>query len=106
VIAQQAGQLYDKLAGFVGDLNDVSQKLQSAADAHAEAMKKLATGKGNALSRAQKLKALGVSSKKDIPVVFLGGEKHLVEADENDDSGALAESLAPQLLERPIAPSE
>ena len=59
MIAQQAGLLYDKLAGFVGDLNDVSTKIQSAADAHDEAMKKLATGKGNALARAQKLKALG-----------------------------------------------
>jgi len=106
IIAQQAGQLYDKLAGFVGDLNDVSQKLQSAADAHAEAMKKLATGKGNALARAQKLKSLGVSSKKDIPVVLLGGEKHVVDADDSEDLDALVETPRPQLLERPAAPSE
>src|SRR5215471_7288268 len=45
-IADQAGQLYDKLVGFVGDLNDVAQKIQAAADAHGNAMKKLATGRG------------------------------------------------------------
>ena len=106
VIAQQAGQLFDKLAGFVGDLNDVSQKLQSAADAHAEAMKKLATGKGNALMRAQRLKGLGVSSKKELPVVLVGGEKLVVEADDDEEPVALAESPLPRLLERPGEPAK
>lgn len=96
-IAEQAGQLYDKLAGFVGDLNEVSQKIQSAADAHGEAMKKLATGKGNALARAQKLKALGVAAKKDIPVVSFGGEKHAADADDAEEGDALA---AARLLEK------
>jgi DNA recombination protein RmuC len=96
-IAQQAGQLYDKLAGLVDDLNNVSQKLQSAADAHAEAMKKLSTGRGNALGRAQRLKALGVQSRKEIPVVLLGSEKHVVGADDAEEEDALA--AAPRLLE-------
>jgi len=100
-IAHQAGQLYDKLAGFVCDLNEVSLKIQSAADAHGEAMKKLATGKGNALSRAQKLKALDVSSKKDFPFVILGGEKHAVDAEEDEQPGAYPENGAPKLLEKP-----
>ncbi len=98
-IAQQAGQLFDKLVGFVNELNDVSQKIQSAADAHAEAMRRLATGKGNALGRAQKLKALGVASKKDFPAIVLGGEKHSVEAD--DDEQPLGLPAAPKLLESP-----
>ena len=100
VIAQQAGQLFDKLVGFVDDLNNVSQKLQSAADAHADAMKKLSTGKGNALARAQKLKTLGVASKKDLPVVLLADEKHTVESDE-DDPAAPFESAVPKLLGQP-----
>ena len=73
-IAEQAGQLYDKLAAVVGDLNDVATKIASAADSHNEAMKKLASGKGNALGRAQRIRALGVSSKKEIPQVTLDGE--------------------------------
>ncbi|HEX4077760.1 MAG TPA: DNA recombination protein RmuC [Rhizomicrobium sp.] len=103
-IAQQAGQLFDKLAGFVDDLNSVSQKIQAASEAHAEAVKKLSKGKGNALSRAQKLKSLGVSSRKDFPVVALGGDKHVVEADDDDEPAALAQSAAPRLLEKPAEP--
>lgn len=99
IIAQQAGQLFDKLAGFVSDLNDVSAKIQAAADAHGEAMKKLATGKGNALSRSQKLKSLGVTSKKEFPVVVLGGEKHIVDADD-EQQVALPGTAAPKLLEQ------
>lgn len=98
-IAEQAGQLYDKLAAVVGDLNDVATKIASAADSHNEAMKKLASGKGNALGRAQRLKALGVSSKKEIPLVTLDGEKRKIGGDGNDeDDGdqALIESPAPQ----------
>ncbi len=77
-------------------LNDVSQKIQAAADAHNDAMKKLSTGKGNALSRAQKLKSLGVTSKKDLPVILLSGEKHVVDADDDDDAELLLlESQAP-----------
>ncbi|HEX3664530.1 MAG TPA: DNA recombination protein RmuC [Rhizomicrobium sp.] len=100
-IAQQAGQLYDKLAGLVGDLNDVSQKLQSAADAHAEAVKKLSTGRGNALGRAQKLKALGVASKKEMPIVLLGGDRLIVEA-EDEDMAEAAEEGPPGLLDQKV----
>lgn len=83
-IASQAGQLYDKLVGFVDDLNEVSQKIHVAANAHNEAMKKLSSGKGNALSRAQKLKALGVTSKKSLPTVNVDGEKHIIQDDDED----------------------
>ena len=83
-IADQAAQLYDKLAAVVVDLNDVTDKIQKAADSHQEAMKKLSTGRGNALGRAQKLRALGVSPKKDMPVILLSGEKHSVEADDDE----------------------
>lgn len=100
VIAEQAGQLYDKLAGFVGDLNDVSQKIQLAANAHEEAMKKLSTGRGNALARAQKLKTLGVAAKKDIPAVSLGGEKQLADADDAEEE-MVALAVVPRLLEKP-----
>jgi DNA recombination protein RmuC len=99
-IAQQAGQLYDKLVGFVDDLNNVSQKLQSAWDAHAEAMKKLATGKGNALSRAEKLRTLGVASKKDLPVVLAGADRHTIEVDDEGPAPP-EEAIASRLLDKP-----
>lgn len=84
-IAAEAGKLYDKLAAFVDDLNEVSDKIRKAASAHDSAMKRLSSGKGNALGRAQKLKSLGVSSKKDIPLVVIDGEKQPVEEDDEED---------------------
>lgn len=85
LIAQQAGQLYDKLASFVEDLNDVSRKLDAAKSSHDEALKKLASGRGNVLSRVEKLKSLGVAPKKDLPSISVDGERLLTfENDETD----------------------
>ena len=97
-IADQAGQLYDKLASVVADLNDVSQKISAAADAHSEAMKKLAIGRGNALGRAQKLKSLGVTSKKEIPAIIFNGERIPVEAHGEDGELALEDGKASAML--------
>jgi DNA recombination protein RmuC len=85
----------------VDELNNVSQKIQAASDAHSEAMKKLATGKGNALGRARRLKGLGVSSKKELPVVLIGGENHVVEADDEDERVEPQETAVAGLLETP-----
>jgi DNA recombination protein RmuC len=60
----------------------VSRKLQAAAISHNEAMKKLSSGQGNALSRAQKLKSLGVASKKTLPAVLIEGESHTIPDDD------------------------
>ena len=70
-IAEQAGQLYDQLAGAVAALNDVSLRLQAVTEAHADAVKTLSTGAGNAVSRAQRLKAIG-AAKADLRVVADG----------------------------------
>ena len=98
-IAEKAGQLFDKLAAIVCDLNDVHEKIQAAARAHNEAMRKLATGRGNALSRAQQLKGLGVSSKKELPPVLIDGGRHM--ATDGEDAVELSELQAaiPRLLE-------
>jgi DNA recombination protein RmuC len=87
-IAAEAGKLYDKLAAFVEDLNEVSDKIRKAMSTHDNAMKKLSLGKGNALGRAQKLKSMGVSSKKDIPLILIEGEKQAVEGDDAEASAA------------------
>jgi len=69
-IAEQAVQLYDALVAAVGELNDVSLKLQAVAGAHADATKKLSTGKGSAVSRAEALKSLG-AARTDAQIVRL-----------------------------------
>ena len=98
-IFDQAGELYDRLVGVVGDLNDAGQKIQAAGEAHNEAMKRLATGRGNALSRAEKLKSLGVPSKQKLPAILLDGSEHVVTAD--DDEPATLVERARRKLERP-----
>ena len=65
-IARQAGAMYDKLALFVEELDKVGGHLDKAKDSYSEARKKLSTGKGNLISRAEKIKTLGVAPKKEL----------------------------------------
>lgn len=66
-IARQAGALHDKFVGFVEDLNKVEDYLFRAGEAHANAVKKLSTGKGNLVTSTQRLQKLGAKAKKSIP---------------------------------------
>ena len=65
-IARQAGNMYDKLALFVEELDKVEGHLDKAKEGYSEARKKLSTGKGNLISRAEKIKSLGVAPKKEL----------------------------------------
>ena len=65
-IAKQAGAMYDKLALFVEELDRVEGHLDKAKDGYLEARKKLSTGKGNLIGRAEKIKSLGVAPKKEL----------------------------------------
>ncbi|MHA8054187.1 DNA recombination protein RmuC [Aquirufa sp. OSTEICH-129A] len=65
-IARQAGDLYDKFVSFTQDMEDVGKHIKKAEDAHANAVNKLSTGKGNLVTRAQNLKKLGVKSTKKL----------------------------------------
>lgn len=63
-IAKKGADLYDKLADFVKNLEDVGKGLKSAQGAYDEAFKRLATGRGNAIRQAEMLKELGVKTHK------------------------------------------
>ena len=65
-IARQAGAMYDKLALFVEELDKVGGHLDKAKDSYSEARKKLSTGKANLISKAEKIKTLGVAPKKEL----------------------------------------
>jgi DNA recombination protein RmuC len=65
-IAEESGRLYDKFYGFVQELEKIGALLDKSQETYSEAMKKLSTGKGNLLSRAEKLKAMGINAKKDM----------------------------------------
>lgn len=73
-IATQGGALYDDFVMFSERLLKLGRKLDDARDHYDETMKKLSTGKGNLVSRVNKLKILGVRTKKNIPAEMLGFE--------------------------------
>ncbi len=70
-IAKHAGLLYDKLAGFVTDMQTIEEKLKGAQDAYERAMGKLSTGRGNVLTKAQQMVKLGARASKQLPAELL-----------------------------------
>ena len=70
-IVDRGAELYDKLAGFAGDLVKVGDGLDAARGFYDKAMNKLRTGKGNAIRQAELLKALGVKPSKQMPKELL-----------------------------------
>ncbi len=70
-IARKSGQMYDKFAGFVDDMLKVERSLETTGTALQEAMKKLRDGRGNLISRAEKLRDLGIKASKRLPATAL-----------------------------------
>jgi DNA recombination protein RmuC len=70
-IARQSGELYDKFVGLVDDLIIIGNRLKSTKDAYDESMKKLHEGRGNLVSRVQKIKQLGLKTTKVLPQTLL-----------------------------------
>ena len=66
-IAEETGKLYDKLCGFVKDLQDVGSALTKAQEKYDEAYGKLSTGRGNLIKKAEDIKALGIKTAKQLP---------------------------------------
>jgi DNA recombination protein RmuC len=66
-IAEKAGELYDKLFGFVESMEDVGQGLKKANQNYEKAMGQLTTGRGSAIKKAEELKILGADTKKQFP---------------------------------------
>ncbi|MDL2223879.1 DNA recombination protein RmuC [Bacteroidales bacterium OttesenSCG-928-M06] len=65
-IAERGAILYDKFAGFVENLNAVGANLDKAQKSYKDAYNQLKEGKGNLISQAEKLKELGIKTKKKI----------------------------------------
>ena len=63
-IAAEGGRLYDKFTGFVQTLEGVGKNIDQAQNQFQQAFKQLSQGRGNLISRAEKLRALGVKTTK------------------------------------------
>jgi DNA recombination protein RmuC len=78
-IARQAGALYDKFEGFVGDLIKIGKKIDESKTEYSSAMNKLVEGKGNLIVSVEKLKKMGAKAKKALPENIV----NLADKDEN-----------------------
>jgi DNA recombination protein RmuC len=72
-IARLAGELCDKVSTSLGDLNTVAERIQGALAAHNEAVKRLATGRGNAVSIGDRIRNLGVKTRRPTPMILVDG---------------------------------
>jgi DNA recombination protein RmuC len=70
-VMDRGTELYDKFVNFVADLEKVGAGLRAADASYANAMKKLAEGRGNLIRQAEMLKGLGIRSTKSLPRTLL-----------------------------------
>jgi DNA recombination protein RmuC len=70
-IAHRGAELYNKLVGFVEDLDKLDDRLRQARDSFDSAYKKLSSGHGNVIRQAEMLKEMGVKPSKALPVVLV-----------------------------------
>ena len=74
-IAQRGAELYDRLVGFVEDLERVGKHLTQAQDAYTNAHKKLSQNRGNVIRQAEMLRELGVKPTKALPAALVDRAK-------------------------------
>jgi len=65
-IAEEGGKMYDKLCMFVNDLEKIGKNISDLSSNYETSMKKLSTGNGNLINKAEKMKALGAKAKKQL----------------------------------------
>ncbi|MGA8616733.1 MAG: DNA recombination protein RmuC [Xanthobacteraceae bacterium] len=90
-IGRLAGDLCDKISMSVADLHSVEDKINGALEAQKDAIKRLSTGKGNALSIGERIRGLGVKTKRPTPAVQVDGVPITIVANEPDETSAAAE---------------
>ena len=72
-IAQRAGALYDKVAGFLSTMDRLGGHLDKARTSFDDARSQLSTGKGNVVRQVEMLRELGASTNKTLPPAWDGG---------------------------------
>ena len=78
LIANRAGKLYDKVFGFVQNMERVGERLEQAQDSYTQAFSQLSKGKGNVISQVESLKNLGAKTSKKINTEFDGSDDNTV----------------------------
>lgn len=65
-IASQGAKIYDKLCGFVEDMDKLGRTLDSAHKGYQSAMNKLSVGKGNLIRQAHQMHQFGLDTSKQL----------------------------------------
>ena len=68
-IAELAGKMYDKFAGFVETMQEVGAGITKSQRSYDKAINQLSDGRGNLIGRANALKNLGLNTAKSLPDV-------------------------------------
>jgi DNA recombination protein RmuC len=85
-IAGLAGDLCDKVSASLIDLNGVTQKITGALNTHCEAVKRLSTGKGNAISIGERIRSLGVKTKRPMPSMLVDSVSIAVATSDSEET--------------------
>lgn len=85
LIAKQAGKIYDKLCGYLDDMEKLGRAIESADKNFSNAMNKLSTGKGNVIRQAHQMQQLGVETSKKVDAQLLDKALSLSDDDFHHD---------------------
>lgn len=72
-IAERAGALYEKVAGFLASMDRLDGHLDKARQSFEDAKGQLSTGRGNVVRQVEMLRELGAKSNKSLPSGWDGG---------------------------------
>jgi len=70
-IARKGGALYDKMVGFVTDMQGIGKNIKTLEGTYDSAMNKLSEGRGNLLRQTESLKEMGAKTSKALPVALI-----------------------------------
>lgn len=73
-IAAQGSALYDKFVGFVNEMEKIGTNLSKTQESYDAAFKKLSTGNGNLITQVEKIKRLGLNTKKALHDKYLSDD--------------------------------
>jgi len=73
-IAERAGALYDKVAGFLASMDKLDGHLDKARSSFEDAKGQLSSGRGNVVRQVEMLRDLGAKTNKSLPAGWDGGE--------------------------------
>ncbi len=74
-IAERAGALYDKVAGFLSSMDKLGGHLDKARSSFDDAKSQLSSGRGNVVRQVEMLRELGAKSSKSLPSGWEGGSE-------------------------------